>query len=102
MNRCPANHRESSVSKERSPEFGQGLGSLDGQALGITGNGLWHKVCNRNLSLEEENAMQHILKIIRNLSQHRLGFFYNRENEIYRQDLDALRARAAFHRMDSL
>jgi hypothetical protein len=46
--------------------------------------------------------MQHILKIIRNLSQHRLGFFYNRENEIYRQDLDALRARAAFHRMDSL
>ncbi|WP_176736917.1 hypothetical protein [Oligoflexus tunisiensis] len=47
--------------------------------------------------------MQRVLKFIRNFSQqHQLGFFYNLENRMYRQNLDSFRARAAFHRVDSL
>jgi len=41
--------------------------------------------------------MQRILKIIRNFSQHhRQGFFYSRENEHFRQNMDSVRARASF------
>lgn len=42
--------------------------------------------------------MQRLLKkIIHNFSRHhRQRFFYNRENEKFRQNIDSVRARAAF------
>jgi hypothetical protein len=47
--------------------------------------------------------MSRFLNLIRNFSQHhRHGFFYNRENEIYRQNFDSFRARTVFNRADSL
>jgi hypothetical protein len=41
--------------------------------------------------------MNRFLKLIRNISQHRHEFFYKRENEIFRQNFDSIRARAALH-----
>ncbi|MDQ3231604.1 MAG: hypothetical protein M3Q07_07270 [Pseudobdellovibrionaceae bacterium] len=47
--------------------------------------------------------MHHLLNLIRKFSKHhRQEFFYNRENEIFRQDFDSLRARAALNHANSL
>jgi hypothetical protein len=41
--------------------------------------------------------MHRFLRLIRSISErHRQGFFYNQENEIFRQNFDSVRARAVF------